>query len=239
MELCLHTMQTFYPTLGGQARRVSELCHSMAVALNLPPEERNVLESAAFLHDIGLVGVPREIIRKWQNDPDSLAPEERALVHQHPVLGQELAAFGSGLDHVGEIIRGHHERFDGAGYPDGLAGEKIPWLARLLAVAVALASSKLNRGDALERIKLHSGAAFDPEAVRALLKALPLAPLPRQEREIPLADLRPGMVLARGIYTANGLLLIPEGQQISAIYIEKLLNHNRVQPITQSLVVYC
>ena len=54
-----------------------------------------------------------------------------------------------------------------------------------------------------------------------------------------MGELRPGMVLARGIYTANGLLLVPEGQQLNATYIEKLLNHNRIQPITQSLVVYC
>ena len=72
-----------------------------------------------------------------------------------------------------------------------------------------------------------------------MLKALPMAPLLRKERELMLSDLRPGMVLARGIYTANGLLLVPEGQQLNATYIEKLLNHNRVQPITQSLVVYC
>jgi hypothetical protein len=66
-----------------------------------------------------------------------------------------------------------------------------------------------------------------------------MATLMRKEREVMLSDLRPGMVLARGIYTANGLLLMPEGQQLNATYIEKLLNHNRVQPITQSLVVYC
>ena len=239
MELSLHTMQTFYPTLGNQARRAAELCHSMATVLELSADDRRLLDSAALLHDIGLVGVRRSMIRKWQDNADSLDPAERALVRQHPILGQELAAFGSGLDQVGAIIRSHHERFDGAGYPDGLAGEKIPWLARLLAVAVAFASSKLNRGDAVEEIKMASGSAYDPEAVRAFLKALPLAPLPRKEREVLLAELRPGMVVARGVYTANGLLLVPEGQQLNATYIEKLLNHDRVQPLTQSLVVYC
>jgi response regulator RpfG family c-di-GMP phosphodiesterase len=239
MELCLHTMQTYYPTLGNQARRVAQLCRSMAGAANLPPEDRRILESAALLHDIGLVGVPRHLIRKWQDNPRSLDDAERALIEQHPILSQELSAFGPGMEKVGEVIRGHHERLDGTGYPDQLAGENIPWPTRLLAVAVAFASSKLTRDDAVETIKMESGTAFDPEAVRALLKALPLAPLLRKEREVMLSDLRPGMVLARGIYTANGLLLVPEGQQLNATYIEKLLNHNRVQPITQSLVVYC
>lgn len=239
MELSLHTMQTFYPTLGNQARRVAHLCRSIAQAVELPPEDRRVLDAAALLHDIGMVGVPRHIIRRWQDNPEVLDPAERALIQQHPILGQELTAFGQGTDAIGKVIRAHHERFDGTGYPDELAGENIPWLARLLAVAVAFESSNLPRTEAMEQIKMNAGKAFDPEAVRALLKAIPLAPLPRKEREILLSELRPGMVLARGIYTANGLLLVPEGQQLNATYIEKLLNHNRVQPITQSLVVYC
>jgi response regulator RpfG family c-di-GMP phosphodiesterase len=239
MELCVHTMQTFYPTLGNQARRVAQLARSMAEAANLPPEERRILDSAALLHDIGLVGVPRHLIRKWQDSPGALDEAERALIQQHPILSQELSAFGVGMERVGEVIRAHHERFDGTGYPDQLAGEGISWPARLLAVAVAFAASKLNRDDATAEIKRLSGTAFDPEAVRAFLKALPTASLLRKEREVMLSDLRPGMVLARGIYTGNGLLLVPEGQQLNATYIEKLLNHNRVQPISQSLVVYC
>jgi response regulator RpfG family c-di-GMP phosphodiesterase len=238
MELCLHTMQTFYPSLGNQARRVSQLCKSMAGVLQLPPEERRVFESAALLHDIGLVGVPRQIIRQWQENPESLGDPQRALIQQHPILGQELAAFSREMERVGEIIRAHHERFDGRGYPDQLEGENIPWLARLLAVAVAYASTRLTSTDVVETIKMGAGTAFDPEAVRVLLRALPLASIPRKEKEIALAELRPGMILARGIYTANGLLLIPEGQRLNATYIEKLLNHNRIQPLAQSLMVY-
>jgi response regulator RpfG family c-di-GMP phosphodiesterase len=239
MELCLHTMQTYYPTLGNQARRVAQLCRSMADASKLPPEDRRILESAALLHDIGLVGVPRQLIRKWEDNPRLLDEAERALIEQHPILSQELSVFGDGMEKVGEVIRAHHECLDGTGYPDQLVGENIPWLARLLAVAVAYASSKLARDDAVEKIKMLAGSTFDPEAIRALLKALPMTPLLRKEREVMLSDLRPGMVLARGIHTVNGLLLVPEGQQLNATYIEKLLNHNRVQPITQSLVVYC
>jgi response regulator RpfG family c-di-GMP phosphodiesterase len=239
LELCVHTMQTFDPSLGNQARRVTQLCQAMAEVLRLPPEDQRLLESAARLHDIGLVGVSRHLIRRWQDDVEELGPAEQTLIEQHPILGQELAAFGSGLDKVGEIIRAHHERVDGAGYPDRLRGDAIPWLARLLAVAVAYASSPLPAADALERVKMDSGSAFDPEAVRALLRALPLTPTPRKEMEITLADLRPGMVLARGIYTSTGLLLMPEDQPLTPAYVAKILNHDRVEPITQSLVVYC
>jgi response regulator RpfG family c-di-GMP phosphodiesterase len=239
MELSLHAAQTFYPMLGDQGRRAAQLCRPMAQAASLSVEERRALESAALLHDIGLVGTPRSLIRRWQENPQTLNHAERALIEQHPVLGQELSAFGNGLEPVGVLIRVHHERMDGTGYPDKLPGDKIPWLGRLLAVAVAFAASQLVRDDAIEEIKMQANTAFDPDAVRVFLRALPLAHAPRREKQVPLAELRPGMVLARGIYTPNGLLLVPEGQQLNPIYIEKLLNHDRIQPINQSLVVYC
>jgi response regulator RpfG family c-di-GMP phosphodiesterase len=239
MELCVHTMQTFYPSLGNQARRVFQLCKSMSQLLQLRPEDARALESSALLYDIGLVGVPRQIIRRWEEDPDSLSPAEKSLVEQHPILGQELTASGNKLDTVGEIIRAHHECFDGSGYPDQLGTENIPWLARLLAVAVAYASYGLTDADAIEKIKEGSGSAFDPEAVAIFLRAHTVAVIPRRERQVALTDLRPGMVLARGIHTYNGLLLVSEGQQLNATFIEKVLNHNRIQPITEALMVYC
>lgn len=239
MELCVHTMQTFYPLLGNQARRAFQLCRSMAKLLELNAEDTRLLESSALLHDIGLVGVPRQIIKRWQEEPEALNPAEKSLVEQHPILGQELATFGNKLDDVGKIIRAHHENFDGSGYPDQLAGENIPWLARLLAVAVAYASSQLTDADTIGQIRGLAGTMYDPEAVRAFLRAQTVAVIPRKERQVMLAELRPGMVLAKGIHTYNGLLLVPEGQQLNATFIEKVLNHNRIQPITQALVVYC
>jgi response regulator RpfG family c-di-GMP phosphodiesterase len=238
MELCIHTMQTFYPSLGDQARRVCQLCKAIARTLQLSDEEWRVLESSALLHDIGLVGVPRQIIRRWQENPRALEPAERALIEQHPILGQELAAFSSDLKKVGEIIRAHHENFDGSGYPDQLVGENIPWLARLLAVAVAHTSCRLMNDEANEKLKMDSGLLFDPEAVRVFLRAQVHSEAPRNERHVSLRDLRPGMVLAQGIYANNGLLLVPGGQRLNATFIEKVLNHNRIQPIQSSLIVY-
>ena len=239
IELCVHTMQTFYPSLGTQARRVNELAHVMGELAKLSPDEQRTLESAALLHDIGLVGIPRQIIRRWQENPDLLPDAERALIEQHPILGQELAAFVSQLDQVGHIIRGHHERFDGHGYPDQRIGENIPWLARLLAVPAAFASFTHNDAAAVERIKAGADTAFDREAVKIFLHAQTMANVPRRERQINLNELRPGMVLASGIYTPNGLLLVPEGKTLNATYIEKVLNYNRFQPIVQTLTVYC
>jgi hypothetical protein len=142
------------------------------------------------------------------------------------------------LEAVGETIRAHHERFDGAGYPDGLRGEAIPWLGRLLAVAVSYTESQNDGRDAVAEIEASDGSAFDPDAVQALLRCLPRAELPRREREVLLSELQPGMVLAKGIYNSKGLLILPEGQQLSEAWISKLLAHNRVSPIHQLLQIY-
>lgn len=239
VQLCARTMETFYPILGSQARRVYGVCQALIQSLALDPEERKILEISSWLYDIGLVGIPRQLIKRWLDNPEDLSEAERTLIEHHPILAQELASFVSPLEKVGTIIRSHHERFDGRGFPDGLKGEAIPWLSRLLAVAVSFAESRFESVAAVEAIKLGSGKEYDPDAVRAFLRCLPSAAVPRKEREVMLSELKPGMVLAKGIYTANGLLLIPEGQKLSETFIDKLHNHNRINPISQTLLVYC
>jgi response regulator RpfG family c-di-GMP phosphodiesterase len=239
VQLGLHVMQTFYPALGNQARRVHKICQSLADTLHLPAEQRQVLEFSAWLHDIGLVAIHRDVIRRWELSPEALSEDELKVVQSHPILGQDLIKFVHHLEEVGAVIRSHHERFDGQGFPDGLKGEEIPWLARLLSVAVGFAESNFDEPTAVEGIRQNSGSWYDPEAVRAFLRALPKASIPRKEREILLAELQPGMVLAKGIYMPNGLLIVPEGQPLSEGVISKILSHNKTAPITQSLLVYC
>jgi response regulator RpfG family c-di-GMP phosphodiesterase len=239
VQLCAKTMETFYPLLGQRARRVFIICQAMADTLKLPDEQRRVLETCSRLYDIGLVGAQRELIRKWQETPYLLTPEERAVIELHPALGQELVAFVADLEAVGATIRGHHEHYDGSGYPDKLSGDEIPWLARLLAVAIAYGDHPSSDASALEYIKTSSGALYDPDAVRALLRCLPQAAVPRSQKTILLSELKPGMVIAQGIYSAFGILLIPEGQTLAETHIALLKNHNRMSPITQALLVYC
>ncbi|HWD21297.1 MAG TPA: HD domain-containing phosphohydrolase [Verrucomicrobiae bacterium] len=239
VDMCLQTMQVFYPSLGNQARRTAAICQAMCEGAELTAEQRQTLEISALIHDIGLVGVPRQLIKRWEQEPESLSDAERALIHHHPVLGQELAAFAHQLRDVGPTIRAHHERFDGSGYPDGLRGTEIPWLARLLAVAVADAESLLAPKKIMEEISAASGTGFDPEAVRIFLRYVPKAVVPGRQREVLISELVPGMVLAQGIYSENGVLLMPDGQRLTATYIDKLLNYNRINPISQSLLVYC
>jgi response regulator RpfG family c-di-GMP phosphodiesterase len=238
IQLCLKTMETFYPVLGQSARRVFAFCQAMAKGLDLPDDQRQVLEISSRLFDIGLVGVPRDLIHRWQESPESVTEQERAAIELHPAVGAELVSFVADLQDVGATIRAHHEWYDGSGYPDRLSGDSIPWLARLLAVAIGYALCPLGEKAALEYVKTASGTMFDPDAVRAFLRGLPHAVAPRSQRALLLAELRPGMIIAQGIYTAQGILLIPEGQSLTQPHIERLRNHHRMNPITQSLLVY-
>ena len=105
-------------------------------------------------------------------------------------------------------------------------------------MAVAFLESDRPKQAAIEAIVAGSGSRFDPEAVRLFLRVSNLMQLPRQVREILLGELAPGMVLASGIYSPHGLLLVGEGQPLGPATISKIHNHNDVAPIEQRLLVY-
>jgi response regulator RpfG family c-di-GMP phosphodiesterase len=238
LELCRRILTAYDPILGGQAKALVEIASKMADSGHFSAEEGHALRSAAWLCDLGLIGVPRELLRSFRRTPDRLSDRERSMLHNHPIYSQTLAALVDPRPDVAETIRAHHECFDGSGYPDGLGGKSIPWAARCLAVAVGFVESGLPKQATIEAILARSGSTYDPESVRLFLKVTQLVHLPRQVREILLGELEPGMVLASGIYSPHGLLLIGEGQPLAPATITKILNHNDVTPIDQRLLVY-
>ncbi len=238
LELCRRILTAFDPILGGQAKSLVEIAAKMAESGHFGADDRRALCSAARLCDLGLIGVPRELLRSFRRAPERLSERERAMLHNHPVYSQTLAALVDPRLDLAETIRSHHENFDGTGYPDGIEGKAIPWPARCLAVAVAFVESDRPKQATIEAILAGSGTTFDPEAVRLFLRITNLMQLPRQVREILLGELAPGMVLASGIYSPHGLLLVGEGQPLGPATISKILNHNDVAPIEQRLLVY-
>lgn len=238
LELCRRILTAYDPILGGQAKALVEIAAKMAETGHFTPEERHALNSAAWLCDLGLIGVSRELLRSFRMNPTHLTERERATLHHHPVYSQTLAALVDPRTDVGEVIRAHHENFDGTGYPDGIAGRKIPWVARCLSVAAYFVESGQSQQATIDDILRRSGSQYDPEAVRLFLKVTQLVRLPRQVREILLEELEPGMVLASGIYSPHGLLLIGEGQPLGPGTIAKIRSHNQTTPINQRLLVY-
>jgi response regulator RpfG family c-di-GMP phosphodiesterase len=240
LELCHRIIGTFNPLLGAQAKAAVHICESLAEPPRFTAEEKHALIVSAHLYDIGLTGVPHDYTQAVQSgDPSRLPAGIQHLVRNHTLYGQTLASFVDDLKSVGDTIRWHHERIDGKGYPDGLAGEMIPWSARCLAVVAYYVSCGAPHDVAVERILAQSGTAFDPEAVRLFLRSSGAKPPPAQVREVLLDELSPGMLLATGIYSPTGILLIPEGHRLDDSTIAKIRNHSHLTSLPQQLLVYC
>jgi putative nucleotidyltransferase with HDIG domain len=160
---------------GSHSRDVVELVLAVADELGLDARERRRAEFAALLHDVGKIRIPNEIIRK----PGRLTDEERALMETHTVIGQELLEkVGGLLGDVGRIVRSCHERWDGAGYPDGLGGAEIPLVARIVCCCDAFSAITTDRPyraarseeEAVAELRRSAGTHFDPQVVDALCR---------------------------------------------------------------------
>jgi diguanylate cyclase (GGDEF)-like protein len=155
---------------------VQHLTVETGVALGLGGEALGHLAQAAVLHDIGKIGVPLEVLHK----PAPLDETELALIRQHPILGERILAPVARLRPVIPLVRSSHERWDGAGYPDGTGGEDIPLGARIIAVVDAYSAMTTDRpyrsampdADARQELREHAGTQFDGDVVRAFLDVL-------------------------------------------------------------------
>ena len=159
--------------LAGHAQRVRDLSLLLGEAIGLPDDQLRHLEWGALLHDLGTHWVSADILQK----ASALSEEEMNQVRKHPVLGAELLDVSYAFDEIREIILTHHERWDGTGYPSGMAGDAIPFLARIVAVVEtydALTSARPYRGayspaDARDVIERRAGTHLDPTLVTAFL----------------------------------------------------------------------
>jgi ribonuclease P protein subunit RPR2 len=156
---------------GKHAERVAAYGIEIARALGLPRPDAPELEFGFLLHDIGKLAIPDAILYK----PGELTDEERALMARHPAIGAEIVGEIEFLAEAAQVVRSHHERWDGSGYPDGLSGEQIPLAARVFAVADVLDALTSDRpyrpasplNEAREMISAGAGSHFDPQVVAA------------------------------------------------------------------------
>jgi HD-GYP domain-containing protein (c-di-GMP phosphodiesterase class II) len=162
---------------GNHSREVVMLSLAVADGLGLNPRQRRGAELTALLHDVGKIRIPAEIINK----PGALTAEERAVINTHTIEGERmLERVGGLLGEVGRLVRSCHERWDGNGYPDGLAGEEIPLVARIVCCCDAYNAMTTDRpyraalpaGEALAEVERSSGTQFDPRVVAALAEAV-------------------------------------------------------------------
>jgi HD-GYP domain-containing protein (c-di-GMP phosphodiesterase class II) len=162
---------------GSHSRSVVELVHAVIDRMGISQEDRQEMEFAALLHDVGKISIPKTILHK----PARLTDEEFELIKTHTIEGQSmLDRVGGLLGRVGEIVRSCHERWDGRGYPDGLAGEAIPLAARIVFACDAYNAMTTNRPyrdavskeAAVQELSANSGTQFDPTVVDALIEVV-------------------------------------------------------------------
>jgi len=161
--------------LRGHLTGVAQLARAVGARLELPLHELHDLALAAELHDVGKLAIPDAILQK----PGALTDEERSFVHRHTLVGERILCAAPSLERIARLVRSTHERLDGLGYPDGLSGDTIPLLSRIIAACDAFFAMTEERPyrramtseDAISELRRCAGTQFDPVVVEALISA--------------------------------------------------------------------
>jgi putative nucleotidyltransferase with HDIG domain len=178
---------------GGHTQRVTKYASMLAEKLELPDDQVEIIKMGCPLHDIGKIGIDDAILRK----PGKLTPEEFATMQKHTTMGAEILQTVPELHRIIPLVRSHHERWDGTGYPDRLAGEDIPFIARIVAVADAFDAMTSHRPYhenkkgrtpqwAFAELEKQAARQFDPRCVKAFLSI-------REEIMRTMRDMMPNM----------------------------------------------
>jgi len=252
------------PYLAGHGRRVSSLAREISLELDLSEKEIVTIEIAALLHDLGKLGLPPKLINgkheKW-------TAEEEALFRRHPEEGQGIVRFIKNLDHVGLLIRSHHEWYDGNGYPDRLSDEMIPLGSRVIAVADAwdkitglkentqsfinaylngrnfieggMSQEELLIQAAVYDLKKNALVKYDPDVVKVFLNLEKAKGIKERgrERTVSINELQEGMVLAMSLYSSRGRFLLPHKTTLSKDLINKLIAINNTDPLNDAIYI--
>jgi len=169
-------MEARDPYTKGHSDRVADYSVKIASKLGLPEDKMVLLKEAALLHDIGKLGVQEMVLNKT----GALSDEDRQIIRKHPAIGEDILKPVSDDKDLLAIVRGHHERYDGKGYPDALAGDKIDMLVAIVSAADsydAMTSHRayrvnLSKDEAVKQLQIGSGSQFNPQVVDAFIKVL-------------------------------------------------------------------
>lgn len=214
--------------LGGHGRRVAETARNIARAMERPVDEVQQIFVAGLLHDIGLMGNPDAMMAKVVTKLDAT---EQATYQRHAVAGEQLLMPLEDMQPVAALICAHHERFDGNGYPNKLAGAAIPLGARILQVADVfddlqnghLADATLTVAEARTLMRLGRGSQYDPEVLDIFLHITePERPKAGSGVLVPSAVLEAEMVLARDLVSTKGILMLTAGHVLTPALIRRV-----------------
>jgi len=224
------------PDSFGQCQKIRDYLRVLADYLGLAQVWE--IEVAALLCHVGFVTVPSSTVGKMRSGVN-LTTMERTMIARVPEFGRNLLGNIPRLEPVAQIIHYQDKNFDGTGFPyDGVGGEEIPFGARILRVLSDLVGHEADgttKAKALETMKKYSGH-YEPRILEAAEKCL-INQTPKQGRAVALKDLAVGQVLAAPVETQDGVLIIPAGNRISRMVLDKLHNFTQVSPIREPLYI--
>lgn len=213
---------------GSHSARVAAAAYRLGIVLGMDEEEARLCRLAGMFHDAGKIGMSDEVLIR---DPRSLIGAERQVYEQHPVAGESCLISVDLVSPAAAMVRSHHEKFSGGGFPDGLSKEEIPLGARIIAVCDAY-DRVLNMAGtgtpepelAHDRLARGAGVDFDPEVVEAALSVFYRKNTSHRLTEVPVhvRDLRENMVLARDIVAASGAVMARGGEILAVSDVERL-----------------
>lgn len=215
-------------TLAGHGRRVAEMARELARRLGLAEEAVTEVFVAALLHDLGLVGAGDRVLTI---PLPRLSAEEQQRYRDHAAAGEQSLLGLEDLQPVLPLIRHHHERWDGQGFPDQLAGDAVPLGARILAVCDTfdelqnghLVQPALTREEARSMLQRGRGTQFDPAVLDAFIELTEPRPVaPSAVRALRVGQLEGGMVLARDLLSGGGMLMLTAGHVLTPALIRRI-----------------
>lgn len=249
VKIFTNLMELFDQNVGGHSKRVGAMSRAMVLRMKFDEMDADLIETAALLHNIGMIGIPRDLLEK---DEDSLNEDEKALLSHNPALSQDILSQIDTLRQAGIIIRGQMERFDGRGIPDGLKREEIHIGSRILAVCKAYDTLKNGRRKlpltaVVRWLKDESGRRFDPDVVEEFIGLLGdwredeiggrFSDRKAVYDRISIIEMKNGMVLAGPIVTNKGRLLVTKGTILTEALIDKVLKFHQIDPIVDRICV--
>lgn len=219
--------------VGGHSRRVADLARRLAAHMQLDAKAQQDVLLAGLLHDVGKIGFPDALLALPLN---RMTAQDQTLYRRHPLTGETALMPLAELKSAAGIVRSHHERFDGLGFPDGLAGDDIALGARILALvndydATQIgtpAGQRLSADEAMGSLRAGRGKRYDPAVLDAFIALLGGAgPETGHEWVIAAADLQPGMVLARDLVSPQGTLLLAADYVLDALLVRQIQDFAR------------
>ncbi len=243
MRVFSNLIELRHGSIAGHSRRVAEHARALAQAMGMTQSEVQNVLFAALLHDIGKIGLPDRVIVKAYSQLDD---EERKAFWLHPATGQAALMGIETLREAGRLLRSHHERFDGLGFPDGLHGSEIPQGARILAVVNdydalmhgGIQPRQYSAQEAREFLLAGKGTRYDPKVVDGFIRLMGMHAEPAATAAVCITSdrLKPGMVLAKDLVSKDGLLLLARDYMLDETLIGQIRGYE--ETIDQQIGIY-